>query len=140
MLSTDQSLVADTAQLSQASEAGARKLIDKLANAGELRASFLMRVLREGQFDLFDHGIATLLQLDVEPMRRALYGKNPYLVALACRAAGIDQAAFLTVFRLSRRDRTCGTALSESDEREIQAVFSQVPKRDALQRLRGQAA
>ena len=99
-----------------------------------------MRVLREGQIDLFDHGIATLLQLDVEPLRRALYGKNPYLVALACRAAGIDRAAFLTVFRLSRRDRACGTALSESDQKEIQAVFSQVPKGDALQRLRGEAA
>ena len=83
---------------------------------------------------------STLLQLDVEPMRRALYGANPHLVALACRAAGIDRAAFLTVFQLSRRQRKCGTALSESDQKEIQAIFSQVPKGDALQRLRGQAA
>ena len=139
-LNSDQGLHTDTAQLSPVSETSARKLIDKLANAGELRASFLMRVLREGQIDLFDHGLATLLQLDVEPMRRALYGANPHFVALACLAAGIDRAAFLTVFQLCRRHRKCGTALSESDQKEIQAIFSQVPKGDALQRLRGQAA
>ena len=139
-LNTDQGFHTDTAQLSPVSETSARKLIDKLANAGELRASFLMRVLREGQIELFDHGLATLLQLDVEPMRRALYGANPHLVALACRAAGIDRAAFLTVFQLCRRLRKCGTVLSESDQQEIQAIFSQVPKGDALQRLRGQAA
>ena len=139
-MNTDQGRHADPAQLSPVSETSARKLIDKLAGSGQLRASYLMRVLREGRMDLFDHGFATLLQLDVEPMRRALYGANPHLVALACRAAGIDRAAFLTVFQLCRRHRQCGTVLSESDREEIQAIFSQVPKGDALQRLRGQAA
>jgi len=139
-VNTDQGLYASATQPSPVSETSARKLIDKLAHAGELRASFLMRVLREGQIELFDHGLATLLQLDVEPMRRALYGGNPHLVALACRAAGIDRAAFLTVFQLSRRHRQCGTALSEADREEIQAIFREVPKGDALQRLRGQAA
>ena len=43
-------------------------------------------------------------------------------------------------FQLSRRQRKCGTALSESDRQEIQAIFSQVPKGDALQRLRCHAA
>lgn len=137
-VSTDQQ--ADQARLSPVSETSARKLIDKLATAGELRTSYLIRVLRAGQIDLFDHGFATLLQLDVEPMRRALYGANPHPVALACRAVGIDRSVFLTVFQLCRRQRQCGTVLSESDHREIQVIFSQLPKGDALQRLRGQAA
>jgi hypothetical protein len=133
----EQGLGADLAPLSETS---ARKLIEKLAGSGQLRASYLIRVLREGQIDLFDHGLATLLQLDVEPMRQALYGPSPHPIALACRAAGIDGAAFLTVFQLSRRHRPCGTALSDSDQREIQAIFSQLPKGDALQRLRAGAA
>ena len=33
-------------------ETNARKLIDKLAGAGQLRAGFLLRVLQQGQFDL----------------------------------------------------------------------------------------
>ncbi len=139
-MSTDQGQYGHQKQLSLVAETSARKLIDKLASAGELRASYLIRVLREGRMDLFDHAFATLLQLDVEPMRQALYGANPHAVALACRAAGIDRSAFLTVFRLCRHQRQCGTALSDSDEREIQAIFSQVPKGDALQRLRDQAA
>ena len=139
-MNTDQGQLAEPAQLSPVSETSARKLIDKLAGSGQLRASYLMRVLREGQMELFDHGFATLLQLDVEPMRKALYGASPHPVALACRAAGIDRSAFLTVFQLCRRHRQCGTVLSESDREEIQAIFSQVPKGDALERLRGQAA
>jgi len=139
-VNTDQGQLAEPAQLSPVSETSARKLIDKLAGSGQLRASYLIRVLREGQMELFDHGFATLLQLDVEPMRKALYGASPHPVALACRAAGIDRSAFLTVFQLCRRQRQCGTALSDSDERDIRAIFSQVPKGDALQRLRATAA
>ena len=139
-VNTDQGQYAFPAQHLAVSETSARKLIHKLAGAGQLRASYLIRVLREGQMELFDHGFATLLQLDVEPMRKALYGPSPHPVALACRAVGIDRSAFLTVFQLCRRQRQCGTALSESDQQEILAIFCQLPKGDALQRLRGQAA
>ena len=139
-MSTEQGRNAVPARLSLVSETSARKLIDKLASSGQLRASYLIRVLREGQIELFDHGFATLLQLDVEPMRQVLYGPSPRPVALACRAAGIDGSAFQTVFQLCRGHRQCGTALSDSDEREIRAIFSQVPKGDALQRLRAEAA
>lgn len=139
-MSTEQGRNAVSAPLSLVSETSARKLIDKLASSGQLRASYLIRVLREGQIELFDHGFATLLQLDVGPMRQALYGPSPRPVALACRAAGIDGSAFQTVFQLSRRHRDCGIALSQSDEQEIRAIFSQVPKGDALQRLRAEAA
>ena len=118
------------------SETSARKLIEKLAGSGQLKASYLIRVLRQGQMELFDHGFATLLQWDVEPLRRALYGASPPHVALACRAAGIDRSAFLTVFQLCRDHRKCRTLMSDSDEKEIHQIFSQVPKGTALQRLR----
>jgi len=122
------------------SEASAKKLIEKLSGSGQLRASFLIRVLHQGQMDLFDHGFAALLQIDVEALRRLLYHNNPNAVALACRAAGIDRSAFLTVFNLARRQRRVSTALSDSDQREIQVVFSQIQKADALQQLKAVAA
>jgi len=121
-------------------EIGARRLIEKLARSGQLKASYLIRVLRQGQRELFDHGIATLLQLDVEPLRKALDGANPQSVALACRAAGIDRAAFPTVFELCRHHNPCGSRLSESEQTEIQSIFSHLPKGDALQRLRAVTA
>ena len=128
------------APLSPVSETSARKLIDKLASSGQLRASYLIRVLREGQMELFEHAFATLLQLDVEPVRKALYGANPHGVALACRAVGIDGSVFQTVFQLCGHHRQCGTVLSDMDQQEIRAIFSQVPKGDALERLRAAAA
>ena len=128
------------ARLAPVSETSARKLIDKLASSGQLKVSYLIRVLREGQMELFDHAFATLLQLDVEPVRKALYGENPHGVALACRAVGIDGSVFHTVFRLCRHHRQCGTVLSEAEQQEIQAIFRQVPKGDALERLRAAAA
>jgi uncharacterized protein (DUF2336 family) len=122
------------------SDSCARKLSEKLASTGQLRASYLMRVLRQGHMELFDHGFATLLQLDVEPVRRALYGERPHTLALACRAAGIDRSAFPTVFQLCRHGRSCGPALSDSDQTEIQAIFALTPKGAALERLRAEAA
>ena len=139
-MTTEHGLLADRVEHLPVSETSARKLIDKLARSGELRASYLIRVLRQGQLELFDHGLATLLQLDVEPMRKALYGTSPHPMALACRAAGIDRSAFFTVLQLCRHHRQAAAALSDSDQQEIQAIFSQVPKGDALQRLRVEAA
>ena len=79
----------------------ARKLVEKLHASGQLRASFLIRVLNQGQMELFEYAFAVLLNMEPETMRRALYGDNPMTVALACRAAGIDRSVFQTVFNLS---------------------------------------
>ena len=121
------------------SELSAKKLIDKLSASGQLRSSFLIRVLNQGQMDLFEYGFAALLQMDVEAMRKALYGETAMTVALACRAAGIDRSVFMTVFNLSRHHRNVATAMSEWDQSQIQSIFSQVPKFDALSRLRAVA-
>lgn len=118
----------------------AKKLIDKLLAAGQLRSSFLVRVLHQGQMELFEQGFAALLKMDVQTMRKALYGESPHTVALACRAVGIDRSVFMTVFNLSRHHRRIGAQLTESDQWEIQAIFNQVPKTEALDRLKSTAA
>ena len=69
---------------------GARKLIEKLATAGQLRAGFLLRVLQQGQLDLFDLGFAKLLDLPPSDFQRIFYVGGPRSVALSCRAVGID--------------------------------------------------
>ena len=121
------------------SEVSAKKLIEKLRASGQLRASFLIRVLNQGQMELFEHGFAALLGIEVDPMRKALYGR-PMHGALACRAAGIDRSAFMTVFKLSRYHRSVTALLSDSERKQIEAVFSQVQKTEALDRLRSEAA
>ncbi len=82
-----------------------QKLVEKLANSGQLRAGFLMRVLSQGQIDLFELAFARLLEVDLVRFRELFYEGGVRVVALACRAGGIDKAAFPTVFNLSRQAR-----------------------------------
>jgi uncharacterized protein (DUF2336 family) len=116
-------------------EEAAARLTAKLAVAGQLRGSFLMRALHQSQLELFEHGFAALLEMDVETLRRALYGEQAVLLALACRGAGIDRAAFPAVFTLSRQLQGRDQYLSAEARAEGMSVFA-MPKAEALARLK----
>jgi uncharacterized protein (DUF2336 family) len=111
---------------------GAQKLIDKLAVSGQLKAGFLMRVLHQGQIDLFDLAFARLLNLPLAEQRRKFYESGPKPVALACRAVGIDRCVFATVFNLSRQARNMRAALSQTELVEVHSVFAGYSRTAAL--------
>jgi uncharacterized protein (DUF2336 family) len=110
----------------------AQKLIDKLAASGQLKAGFLLRVLHQGQIDLFDLAFAKLLGVDIVEARRKLYEMGPKPVALACRAVGIDRCVFATVFNLSRQARNQRPSLTAIELAEVQRVFAEFAKSAAL--------
>lgn len=110
------------------------RLIEKLAASGQLKASFLMRVLNQGQIELFDAGLARLLGLPVIGLRERFYERGPRAVALACRAAGIDRCVFQTIFTLSRKAHGMVEPLQTNDMAEIDAAF-RTPKPAALDLL-----
>jgi uncharacterized protein (DUF2336 family) len=114
----------------------AQKLIDKLAASGQLKAGFLMRVLSQGQLDLFDLAFARLLDADLAHFRQGFYEGGARLVALSCRAAGIDRSVFPTVFNLSRQARAMSEVLSAPDIMAADAVFSGFTRPSALDELR----
>jgi len=116
----------------------AHKLIDKLAKAGQLKAGFLLRVLHQGQIDLFDLAFARMLDLSLTQLRQTLYEKGPRPVALACRAVGIDRCVFATVYNLSRQARMMRPVLTASDKSEIEAVFNSFSKQAAMAELHPQ--
>jgi uncharacterized protein (DUF2336 family) len=117
---------------------GARRLVDKMAGAGQLKPGFLLRVLHQGQADLFDIAFARLLDLPEETMRRALYQEGPKTVALACRAVGIDKCVFTTVYNLSRQAHGMKAALTGEDKVDVEAIFNTCSKLEASNRLRAQ--
>ena len=119
-------------------DSGASKLVAKLSSSGQLTSSFLIRVLHQGQMELFEHGVASILEMDVEIVRRALYGERSVLLVLACRAVGIDRAVFMTVFNLSRLHSHGSQLLSEGDQKDIQDVY-RLSKADALAKLKTSA-
>jgi uncharacterized protein (DUF2336 family) len=115
----------------------AQKLIDKLAASGQLKTGFLMRVLSQGQMELFDLAFARLLEIDVAAFRAIFYNGGARNVALACRATGIDRAVFVTVYNLSRQARGLGMALTPVDFQLVDSIFSTVHRQSALEELRG---
>ena len=117
----------------------AQKLVEKLFAAGQLKAGFLLRVLHQGQIDLFDLAFARLLGLPLTDMRQNLYERGPKTVALACRAVGIDRCVFTTVFQLSRHARLMKPALTATDLQIVDGTFASYTKTAALQELQAAA-
>ena len=126
--------------ISDAPADSAHKLVDKLAASGQLKAGFLMRVLSQGQIDLFELGFARLLEVDLARFRLLFYDGGVRVVALACRAGGIDKAAFPTVFNLSRQARHRTESLGRLQINEAEEVFSGFTRPSALAELRSLAA
>jgi uncharacterized protein (DUF2336 family) len=114
----------------------AQKLIDKLSSSGQLKTGFLMRVLSQGQADLFDLAFSRLLEMELSAFRNAFYNGGARAVALSCRAVGIDRAVFATVFNLSRQSRRQPAVLSKPDSAIVDQVFNDLTRQAALAELK----
>jgi uncharacterized protein (DUF2336 family) len=79
-----------------------RRLIDKLHAAGQLRAGYLVRALREGRLTLFAAALAKLGGFPSEQIRQAIDSPRPDLLQLACNAVGVDRSAFPTILHMVR--------------------------------------
>jgi uncharacterized protein (DUF2336 family) len=85
-------------------DVGELKLVDKLAAAGQLRPSYLMRVLREHQLGLFEAALSKLGGFALQDIHAAVRSpERPELLALACAAVGIDRSVFPTLLELTRQ-------------------------------------
>ena len=74
-----------------------RRLVAKLQSAGQLRAGFLIRAVREKRLSLFEHSLAALGGFSVGQVRAAVAHATPDALFLACSAVGIDRAVFPAV-------------------------------------------
>lgn len=80
-----------------------RRLISKLQSAGQLRAGFLIRSIREKRLSLFEHGLAALGGFPITQIRAAILRPSPDALFLACAAVGIDRAVFPAVLEEIRK-------------------------------------
>jgi uncharacterized protein (DUF2336 family) len=80
-----------------------RRLVAKLQSAGQLRAGFLIRAVREQRLSLFEHGIAALGGFPITHVRAAILRPSPDALFLACAAVGIDRAVFPAVLEEIRK-------------------------------------
>ncbi len=139
MASAEKSLTSEPATPRPTPAESTHRLVEKLFAAGQLKAGFLLRVLHQGQIDLFDLAFAKLLDLPLIAMRQALYERGPKPVALACRAVGIDRCVFSTVFKLSRQARLMKPVLTAADLQMIDGAFATYSKVAAHEELQAMA-
>ncbi len=74
-----------------------RRLIDKLKSAGQLRAGFAVRALREQRRTLFEFALAALGEFPLDKVRAAVMADSPQPLYLACVAVGIDRTVFVSL-------------------------------------------
>jgi uncharacterized protein (DUF2336 family) len=80
------------------------KLVGKLASAGQLKAGYLVRVLKEHQIGLFEAALARLGAFTPDEVHRALTDRDrPELLALALASVGVDRSAFPTILEMVRQ-------------------------------------
>jgi uncharacterized protein (DUF2336 family) len=115
---------------------GSRKLVEKLAIAGQLKPGFLVRVLQQGQTDLFEIAFAKLLEMEPTAFRDVFYRRGPRPVALACRSVGIDRCVFPTIYSVSRKARSISPSLSPDEQSEVSAVFGSLTRKEATEILK----
>lgn len=80
-----------------------RRLVAKLQAAGQLRAGYLIRAVRERRLGLFTHALTTLGGFSLGQVRAALAARSGEALYYACAAVGVDRAvypALLTEIRL----------------------------------------
>lgn len=99
------------------------KLVDKLAEAGELGPGFLIKALREGQVALFEIAFARLVGLRPRLMRRILYEPGGEALAIAARALDLDPAIFLTLFLATRKARGGDSAAETAVQEQMRAFY-----------------
>jgi uncharacterized protein (DUF2336 family) len=76
----------------------ARLLVDKLAKADRLSASFIIKSLNDKKIIMFEHALSRLAGVGVDQLREA-FSKDPlYALALCCRAARIDRGVFPAIY------------------------------------------
>ncbi|MDP6708818.1 MAG: DUF2336 domain-containing protein [Alphaproteobacteria bacterium] len=81
------------------------RLVAKLHAAGELTPAFAVKALAQGQVALFERAFAKLTDLGAEEARRIVFQRNHHSLAIACRAIGLDRAAFQALVRMLYKAR-----------------------------------
>jgi uncharacterized protein (DUF2336 family) len=97
--------VAAEAEAEADAQSPAQSLVQKLHDAGELTAGFVLKSLSQGQITLFELSFARLTGLRPVLLRRIVYEPGGEGLAILCRAIGVDAQVFLSMYRLTRKAR-----------------------------------
>lgn len=109
------------------------RIVDKIDQAGRLAPAFLVRSLMEGRRDIFIVGFARLLGATPREIAKILDAPNLKPLTLACRAIGIDRAAFGTIVEAVRTGDDKSLSLRELGQSH--ELFDNLSAKSARARL-----
>lgn len=112
----------------------AAMLAKSLADRGALSNDFMIRVLREGDVQLFIAALAQRGRLSAGGASRILFDDGGEPLALVCKAIGMPQGDFATIYRMSRLTPIEGQR-PEMPNRLLH-LFESIRQSDALTALR----
>ena len=99
------------------------------------RAPQLVQALRSGDLERAETMLGRMTGLDAGHVRRVLYGAEGRNLAITCRALGIDQLQFISIFMLSRRLGMGEKALEPRKLTHIASFFEQTDEAAARKTL-----
>jgi uncharacterized protein (DUF2336 family) len=82
-----------------------QQLADRLADLGEITAARLVETLRQGEVALFEAMFAKATGLRLTLVRRFLFERGGEGLAIACKAIGVDEGSYASLYALSRKAR-----------------------------------
>jgi len=83
----------------------ARKLAREMREKGHLNAEVLLKVLRQGEIQLFEGMLSEWSGIPASALKRLVYQSGGQPLAILCKALGIDKPTFTSIFLLSRVGR-----------------------------------
>lgn len=110
-------------------------MINKLAEAGALKRTFLIKSLNHGNTRQFELAFSRMLDLEEKSMLRLIYHSGTQALALACVAVELDRSVFPTIFRLTRFAKRMVTTLTDADKEVLQATYQDYDRQTALAAL-----
>ena len=82
-----------------------QKLAHELREKGHLNADMLLKVLRQGEIQLFEAMLSEWSRIPPSTLKRLVYQSGGQPLAILCKALGIDKPTFTSIFLLSRVGR-----------------------------------
>jgi len=107
------------------------KLVDRIAEVGELDEHFLVTSLRQGEVTLFDAAMCKMTDLRPTVFRRILYESGGEALALLCRAIDLEVETFLTVFELTRKAKDGHNGIGPEDLNKLRHLYETTNRDEA---------
>lgn len=111
-------------------------LAGQLASVQDVTPQLLIKLLRQGEREIFEQCFAELSQLPPTQLHEVLYGPDGKDMAIVCRALDIDKNDFALMLFLCRQNSPGGDVEDPREVAQLIEYFGQLPLEAAKTQLR----